>query len=156
MYLRFMRSAFLAFIVLAGVPVYAGETGAQVVDAQWVKAMKANDIEAAVRLYAADAVAWFPNAPGARGEKAIRAVYEGLLSANSVKDAVPSDTSYKTVGNLSTGWGSFILTLAPKAGGEPVVLKGRFTEVAVKRGGKWVYLVDHASADPPPETGAKP
>lgn len=38
----------------------------------------------------------------------------------------------------------------PKAGGADVVMRGHFTSVAVKRGGKWVYLVDHATDDPAP------
>jgi VCBS repeat-containing protein len=40
--------------------------------------------------------------------------------------------------------------MEPKAGGAPVTMKGRFAEVSVEKDGKWVYLVDHASAEPPP------
>jgi hypothetical protein len=40
--------------------------------------------------------------------------------------------------------------MVPKAGGDPVTLEGRFLEVARKIGGKWYYVVDHASAPLPP------
>ena len=29
-------------------------------------------------------------------------------------------------------------------------MKGRFTAMAKRIGGKWLYVADHASADPPP------
>jgi hypothetical protein len=39
--------------------------------------------------------------------------------------------------------------------GAAVVRTGRFTEVAKKRDGRWVYVVDHASADAAPAAAAK-
>ena len=148
------RSVFAVVLLLLALVVtarsHAAESGAQIVDAAWIAAVKANDIEAVMKCYAPDAVMWLPNAPSARGAKAIRAAYEGLLSANAVKDATLSDVTYRTVGNTSVAWGRFSLTLAPKAGGDPVVMTGRFTEAAERRGGRWVYIVDHASAEPAP------
>ena len=151
-----LRITALAFLIVAfSLPCRAAETGAQSVDSSWVKAMKANDLEAVLKTYAPDAVVWLPQAKEARGEKAIRAAYEGLLSANTVKDVVLSETGYRTMGKASVGWGKFSLTLAPKAGDSPVVMTGRFTEIAERRGGRWVYIVDHASTVPPPAAGAK-
>jgi uncharacterized protein (TIGR02246 family) len=148
------RSVFAVLLLLVALVVtarsHAAESGAQIVDAAWIAAVKANDLDAVMKCYAPDAVMWLPNAPSARGAKAIRAAYEGLLSANTVKDATLSDVTYRTVGNTSVAWGRFSLTLAPKAGGDPVVMTGRFTEAAERRGGKWVYIVDHASAEPAP------
>ena len=148
------RSAFAAVLLLVALVVTAranaADSGAQIVDAAWISAIKANDIDAVMKCYAPDAIMWLPNAPAARGTKAIRAAYEGLLSANTVKDATLSEVTYRTVGKASLAWGNFSLTLVPKAGGDQVVMKGRFTEVAERRGGKWVYIVDHASAEPAP------
>ena len=135
-------------IVVCALPCRAQETGAKAVDAAWVKAMKANDLDAVMRCYAPDAVAWLPGAPMARGEKAIRSAYEGLLSANIVKDIALSEAEYKTMGDTSVAWGRFSLTLISKSGGNTVVMTGRFTEFAEQRSGRWVYIVDHASADP--------
>ena len=147
-------SVFVVVLLLVALAMtarsYAAESGAQIVDAAWIAAVKANDLDAVMKCYAPDAVMWLPNAPSARGAKAIRAAYEGLLSANTVKDATLSDVTYRTVGNTSVAWGRFSLTLAPKAGGDPVVMTGRFTEAAERRGGRWVYIVDHASAEPAP------
>jgi uncharacterized protein (TIGR02246 family) len=148
------RSVFAVALLLVALVVtvrsHAAESGAQIVDAAWIAAVKANDIDAVMKCYAPDAIMWLPNAPTARGAKAIRASYEGLLSANTVKDASLSEVTYRTLGKASVAWGKFSLTLAPKAGGDPVVMTGRFTEVAERRAGRWVYVVDHASAEPAP------
>lgn len=144
----FHAAAAAALFACAAWPAAAAEGGAQAVDAAWRKAALANDVEAIVKLYANDAVAWLPDAPEARGIDAIRATYQGLLGANTVKDVAFTDTAYRTHGNKSVGWGRFSLTLQPKAGGNPVTMAGRYTVVAEKRGKRWVYVVDHASGEP--------
>jgi ketosteroid isomerase-like protein len=49
------------------------------------------------------------------------------------------------------------MTVEPKAGGAAQTMEGRFTSVAVRKGGKWMYVVDHASAPmPPPAPAAAP
>src|SRR2546422_212353 len=83
------------------------EEGVQEVDAIWVKAIKANSLDALVACYASDAVGWFPNAPEAKGEREIRAGYENILRSYTFKDAVITDTHYKTIGDVSIGWGKF-------------------------------------------------
>ena len=136
-------------------PCHAADVGAHAVDAAWVKAMKANDLEAVMKCYAPDAVAWLPDMREARGEQAIRAAYQAVLSKNTVKDAALTEAKYKTAGNMSVGWGKYTLTLVPKAGGNPTVMTGRYNEVAERRGGRWVYIVDHASAEPTGTESAK-
>jgi uncharacterized protein (TIGR02246 family) len=127
---------------------FATEKGARSVDTAWTKAVKANSVDAVMACYAPDAVGWFPGGPEAKGEKAIRASYEKMFSAFTIKDAVLTDTQYKESGNLSAGWGRFSITVIEKASGNTNVWTGRFTDVAEKRGGRWVYLADHASAEP--------
>lgn len=95
-------------------------------------------------------MAWLPDAPEAKGAPAIREGYRAFFAGNTVQDVTVSDTHYSTVGNRSIGWGRFSMTLVPKATGKAVVATGRFTDVAEKRGGKWLYTVDHASMDPAP------
>ena len=118
--------------------------------------MKANDLNAVMKCYASDAVGWFPGMREARGEQAIRAAYQDILSKNTVKDAAVSDAKYKTMGTMSVGWGKYSITLVPKAGGNLTVMTGRYNEVAERRAGKWVYIVDHASAEPTGTESAKP
>ena len=109
-----LRITALAFLIVAfSLPCRAAETGAQSVDSSWIKAMKANDLEAVLKTYAPRVVVWLPQGKEARGEKAIRSVYEGLLSANTVTEMVLSETGYRTMGKVSVGWGRFSLTLAP-------------------------------------------
>ena len=155
---RIPVSLWLLACLLALMPLsaLAADEGSKAVDAAWMKAMKANDMDAVVACYAPDAVMWFPNAPEARGTKAIRDIYAGYFDAYTVSDVVLPSSAYQTSGELSAGWGNFILTLQPKKGGDPVVMKGRFTDVAMRIGGKWLYVADHASATPaPPPAPAK-
>ncbi len=146
----------LAAAIGLGAAVRAEETGSQALDAAWAKAMKAGDLEAVVACYASDAVLWLPGGPEARGTKAIREAYAGMLSANTVTEATLTNTHYETWQNLSMGWGNFTLALQPKQGGAPAVMHGRFTEVAKRIDGKWRYVADHASVDPEPAPAAVP
>ena len=144
-----LRSLALVLVVTAwALPCHAAVTGLRAVDAAWVKAMKANDVDAVMRCYAQDAVAWLPDEPMAQGKAAIRDGYERFLSANTVKDVTVLDASYRTAGTMAVAWGRFSLTLEPKSGGDTITMTGRFTAVGERRAGRWVYTVDHASADP--------
>ena len=151
------RSSLLVlFLLLASaLMVHAADSPTKEVDAAWIKAMKANDVDAVMKCYAPDAIAALPGAPLARGDKAIRATYEGLLSANTITNASISESGHRQTRNVATGWGTFSLTLAPKTGGSPATMTGRYTVVVERRGGKWVYVVDHASAEPAPAEGMK-
>jgi len=145
------HASLLAGLLLCGAGVMAAdsaETGAAAVDARWAAAVKSNDLEAVVSCYAPDAVMWLPDAAEQRGEKAIREFYKGLLTSNVVKDVVFTNTHYDSSRDLGTGWGDVSLTFQPKSGGPPMVMKGRFTVIAKRHEGQWVYAVDHASSIP--------
>jgi uncharacterized protein (TIGR02246 family) len=133
----------------------AAEDGAKSVDAAWLKAIKANDVNALVACYAPDAVLWMPDAPEARGEQAIRATLAGMLAENTVVDASLADAVYHTAGDVSTSWGHFTLVLKPRAGGANHTMKGRFMSVSKKTGGQWRYVADLASNEPAPAAAAK-
>lgn len=150
MRLNGFRTRILVFAMALAPLAAVAEEGSKAVDEAWLKGMKANDIEAIVACYAPDAVLWLPGAPEARGTKAIRDTYAGLIAAYAVADVSITNPVYQTSGDLSTAWGSFTMTLQPKDGSSPVVSKGRFTSASKRIGGKWVYVADHASDDPPP------
>jgi ketosteroid isomerase-like protein len=137
-------------------PALAADAGAKSVDAAWEKAMLAGNLDALLACYAPDAVMWLPNAPEARGTKAIREAYAGFFSTYSVTGVSIRNATYETRDSLSTGWGEFELRLMPKAGGQPTVMTGRFTALAKPLGDRWVYVVDHASTGAPPASGEKP
>jgi ketosteroid isomerase-like protein len=138
------------------VPLVAADAGAKTVDAAWEKAFRAADVEGVVACYAPDAVLWLPNAPEARGTKAIREAYAGFFSTYAIGGVALRNTSYETRDSLSVGWGDFEMRLTPKAGGEPTVMRGRFTALARPLGDRWVYVVDHASVGPPAQPAARP
>ena len=146
-------AAFLCLLPLSSLCPAADADGPGSVDEAWMKAMKANDLDAIVACYAKDAIAWLPNEAQAKGTDAIRATYKGLLDTYTVSDVKNADTAYQTFGDRAVAWGTFTLVLTPKNGGAAMTMTGRYTEFLEKRDGRWVYVVDHASADPAP---AKP
>ena len=147
---RLLPAGLCILIALLSTPVFAADSGAKALDDAFVKGVTAGDIDAVVALYAADAVLYPPGEMAAKGRDAIRAVWGGFLSANKVTECRLFETGYRTVGDTSIGWGRFSMTFQPKAGGAPATLEGRFSDVAVKTGGKWLYILDHASAPLPP------
>lgn len=125
------------------------------VGAAWVKAVKAGDLDGVVGLYADDAIAWFPDEAEHRGSAAIRASYKSLFDTYTVVDAALSDSHHLGDGRHRTNWGIFTLSLKQKSDGKPIAMKGRYTDVQEKRGGHWVYINDHASAEPAPPAPGK-
>ena len=146
--------AILALSVIAG-SAFAADTGAKALDISFIRAMLANDAAAAAACYADDAVLVLPGSPAIKGNKAITEALTGFLGAATVKEFALSETRYQTSGNLSTSWGHYRMTTVPKAGGEPKSETGTFSEVAMKRNGKWAYVSDHAAADPPAPAAQK-
>jgi len=125
------------------------------VGAAWIKAVKAGDLDAVVGLYAADAIAWFPDEAEHRGAAAIRASYKALLDTYSVVEATLSDAHHFGDDRHRTNWGNFSLSLKQKSDGKVTTIKGRYTDVQEKRDGRWVYINDHASAEPAPAAPGK-
>jgi ketosteroid isomerase-like protein len=149
---QLVRAVIGGLLLASAISAFAAESGASVVDAAWVKAMKAGNVSAVVDCYASDAVFWTNGAPLAEGTNEIRASYEGYFAAYTVKDALLIEMGNETVGEKSVSWGRFVITAAPKTGGTPVTTSGRYTVIAKRTGGKWVYTLDHASNDPTPVT----
>jgi len=154
-----MKARLLAGILVFGTvvalaPVAFGQGGPQDLDTSWMKGMQAGDANAVAGLYASDAVLWLPGTPEARGAKAIQDAYTGFLNTYKVSDVSFTDTHYETVQNIGVASGHFMMTLTPKAGGAPTIMGGRFSCVAKKADGKWRYVVDHASVEPPPPAPA--
>jgi len=144
------RLACALVVFLLAASARAADSGAAQVDAAWTKAMLANDAAALGSLYAPDAVMYPPGAMEQKGRDAIRKGYEEMLSGMKVIGAEIKPEKYETHGDTSLGWGLWTVKMVPKSGGDPVTLEGRFVEVARKIGGKWYYVVDHASSPLPP------
>jgi uncharacterized protein (TIGR02246 family) len=145
--------AVLAFACVAfAAPLFAADPapahGLMTIDSAWTKAMIANDPAACAALYAEDAVLILPGSGKITGRKAIAAAYAAWFEQVKVLDATISDAHYESGGNVSCGWGAWSVKSVPRAGGDTITESGRWTAVAVKQNGVWVYASDHASADP--------
>jgi uncharacterized protein (TIGR02246 family) len=125
------------------------------VGAVWVKAVKANDLEGVMKLYANDAVAWFPDETEHRGAAAIRESYKALFDSFTVEDAALTQSHHVGDAKHRTNWGTFLLKLKQKSDGKSMPMSGRYTDLQERRDGHWLYVVDHASAEPPPNPATK-
>jgi uncharacterized protein (TIGR02246 family) len=149
------RILLVLFLSLLASALFA--QGTKALDEAWLKAAKAGDAETLTKLYAPDAVTYMPDEMGAKGTAAIRESFQKFLAANTVKDMTLTYDFTSTSGNLSVSSGHFSMTIEPKGGGAAQTMEGRFTSVAAKKGGKWMYVSDHASVPmPPPAAEAKP
>ena len=138
-----MRVAWLlALAVLSAPPAFADATAdARGVAEAFQRAVAAGDADAVVALYADDArLVWPGRGQEARGREAIAALVRRELPAMRAAkpvlvslDATPlADGVIAVVGHWEHG-----------AGNDRVAV--RTSEVLVRRGGAWRYLVDHAS-----------
>lgn len=138
-----------ALLVLPATALRAAEeeNGVKALDEAWGKAILAGDVDAIVACYADDAVLWTPHEAECKGKDAIRDSFKRMFDDVKVTAIKMEDAHYHAMGERAVGWGTFTITVKPKDGGDEQTVRGRFTEIAEKRGGKWVYVVDHASAD---------
>ena len=134
---------------LAFAPAWAGEGEGSAQDC-FLKAFKASDADATAACYAEDAVLWIPGQPMAKGREAIHAALAGFFSAVTIKDMTITPMGGGTVGDDATSWGTFVLIAVDRKTGEESTEVGRYVDVSRRIDGKWVYIVDHASDDPPP------
>jgi uncharacterized protein (TIGR02246 family) len=116
----------------------------------WQPAFEAGDADAVAQCYAADAVLWLPGAPRMQGRDAIRAGYADFFAAATIKRATLTELGKVAHGNEASSWGTFTVVSVSKTDGKETTGSGRYTDVSRRIGGRWQYLVDHASDDPAP------
>jgi len=147
-------------LTVAG-PSEAGKaTGAaaeiEAVDTKFVEAFNKEDVETVVALYAEDATVMMPGPElWHSGAAAIRKSFTDFFADCDSPALMLHHTQYKVSGNVGYGLGLFDLSHKDAKTGEMMTAKGRWSSVFEKRGGKWVYVVDHASVPmaPPPDAG---
>lgn len=142
--------------ILIGLLFAAGATpafaagNADVVGDAWIKAVTAGDLDGVMKLYAEDAVAWFPDEPEHKGAAAIRASYKNLFDTFKVNSAALTNRHSEGDGKHQSHWGNFSMSVTQKSDGKNMTWTGRYTDVTELRKGHWVYLADHASSEPEP------
>ena len=146
-----MRLYSFGVCILVLSATFAGaEEGVSPLTEDFVKAFRANDLEGVVATYAPNAVFYPPGAMEAIGTDAIRESWGGLFAAFTVKELNILEAAHEIHGDVAHGWGKFVMKLIPKGGGDPVTMEGRFTDISKRIGGKWLYIMDHASLPLPP------
>ena len=150
-----MRRAVL-FVAGALFAVSVFAQGIKDLDNAWVKAAKAGDVEGLVKLYAPTAVTYMPDEMRAKGTAEIRESFRKFLGANTVREVTLTPDFTTSSGSLAASSGTFSMTVEPKTGGAAQTMEGRYTSVAARKNGKWMYVVDHASLPLPPPPAAAP
>ena len=143
------RLATASLLCLIASPSLAAHHGDSVQDC-WKPAFEAADANAVAACYAEDAVLWLPGAPKMQGREAIRAGYADFFDKFQIESMVLEEVGRTELGDDAASWGRFTLTMVSREDGQQIVEVGRYTDVSRKVDGEWVYVVDHASDDPPP------
>jgi uncharacterized protein (TIGR02246 family) len=120
----------------------------------WLAAFPTGDADAVAACYADDAVMWFPGGPMATGRQAIRDGYAHFFSEYTIQAVSMQVLGHDTMGDAQATWGTYAITTVAKAGGKSFSVTGRFTDVSRKIDGRWLYVADHPSDDPPAPTAA--
>jgi len=139
------RLALLGALALAGSAAASPDSNA---GDCWLPAFKAGDAEAVTRCYATDSTFWVGGAPMASGSQAIHDTYAGYFDAYTIKEVALEEMGSEAMGDTAVHWGTYRLTMVSKADGTEHTETGRYTDVQKKVNGRWLYAVDHASADP--------
>jgi uncharacterized protein (TIGR02246 family) len=126
---------------------------ANALDDQFIAAFNSGDAAALAALYTMDAVSFPPDMMEARGQMAIQVASQASAEAMAGAKLELTDQRNVVVGDAVVGYGLWRMTM-PVPDGPPMMREGRYTDVKVMRDGKWLYMVDHASAPlPPPPAG---
>lgn len=132
---------------------------ANALDEAFVAAFNQGDAGALASLYwdSPDVVSFPPGEMQARGLAAIKASNERLFQALPGARLELTEKHQMRAGDVVIAWGLWRVT-TPAPDGTTSEVTGRFTDVKAERNGKWVYLLDHASAPlppPPPSESSK-
>lgn len=100
--------------------------------------LKKGDLEGWLATLSHDCVFLPPSAPAVTGKDAVR-----RWAAETIFDPYHTELDFdfeelEFVGSSAFAWGRFEQTLAPKAGGETILLKGKFLDVFKRNeAGEW-------------------
>jgi ketosteroid isomerase-like protein len=138
----------LFFVLVSAVTLAAGsphvKQGLSEPVKAWSRAVEAGDVQAITRMNPDQTVVYGLSEMQTKGTKNIVAGYAGMFDKYQAKVLI-EEAQYIEEGSFTHSWGLFTLFLTPKAGGDVVVVKGRFSDIAKKVNGQWQYVMDHAS-----------
>ncbi|MEJ8568048.1 YybH family protein [Elongatibacter sediminis] len=117
----------------------------------FMEALRAGDADGIAACYTDDATNFTPDRMIGYGPDSARQSWGGFFEQYQVMSATLSEQHMVQSGDLAAAWGLFTINAQPRAGGEPIVMKGRYMDVARNFEGQWLYLADHASVPLPPQ-----
>lgn len=150
---RFVATGLLCMCAIAAGAATAQETEPSAMDC-FLPAFESGDADAVAACYAEDGVIWFPGGPMAKGRAAIRDGFADFFAKSTIKDLSPTPLGSESMGDTMASWGTYTLSTVDKATGVETTVTGRYTDVSKKIDGRWLYVVDHPSDDPPVEAQA--
>ena len=118
--------------------------GAMALDQAFLNALNAGNAAEIASLYSPDAESFPPDILEVVGPEAIGEASAAGVQATPGMSFAIVDSHNMVAGKYVIGWGRFRANI-PGEGGEMQVNEGRYTDVKTIEGGKWVYVLDHAS-----------
>jgi len=113
------------------------------------EAVLAGDFDAAVAMYAEDAVWMAPDAPAIEGRAAIRATMQ-LEPGITLQDFTITSSEIDGYGDLAFDRGTWSQTYITEGAAEPVTVIGKYVVIARKQlDGSWLWTVDIWNSDAP-------
>ena len=115
----------------------------------YVSAVNSGDAATIAGLHTEDAIIMWPNGPRVIGTEAIRARFEGNYELTTAELNVSTEGN-SVNGDSAHSWGSFTLTVTPKAEGEPLEDEGKWVNVYKRQDdGSWKYALSIWNSDKP-------
>lgn len=122
----------------------------------WIAAYNAGDADAAVGLYAEDAVDMPVGQPNATGRAAIREIIAAQFAAGKATASLASD-EMQLMGDWAYDRGTYSVSIVPTAGGDPINVSGRYLVILRRQAdGSWklVRSIDNSPTAPEPAAPA--
>jgi len=114
-----------------------------------VEAVLARDVDAAVDVYAEDALWWGADAPAVEGRAAIQAAIEPQPGM-TVQDFDITSIEIDGYGDVAFDRGTFRQTIVIEGAEEPITVVGKYVLIARKQAdGTWLWTLDIWNADAP-------
>lgn len=120
---------------------------AKALDARFIEVYNKGDAAAAATCYwnSPDVVSFPPDVLALRGYDELAKTFDEALEQPSGGKLEITEAHYQVAGDVVISWGLWKFTMtAPD--GKTTESVGRYTDVKAERDGKWVYIIDHASA----------
>jgi ketosteroid isomerase-like protein len=135
-------------------------TAANELDRNFIEAYNNGDLERLMSMYwnSPDLYTFMPGGSMmAHGYEETKKVFMEDFKNNTGAKITIEDSENRVEGDVVLGHGTFTWTLE-KEGQEPIISKGRYTDVKAMKDDKMVFIVDHASVPmmPPPPLPSPP